>query len=61
MENTVESKPKRRRFSVGTLVESTNDAVNIAAHKFIVRVRYIADKGCIDDYIIEGPRQHLRE
>jgi hypothetical protein len=61
MENIIESKPKRRRFTVGTLVESTNEAVNSAAHKFIVRVRYITGQGCIDDYIIEGPRQYLRE
>jgi hypothetical protein len=58
MEHT--PKKKRRRFLMGTLVEST-DIVNKAAHKFVVRVRYYANYSVTSDYVIEKNRRYLRE
>ena len=56
----MEAKVKRRRFLMGTLVEST-DIVNKAAHKFVVRVRYYSNYTVSSDYIIEKQRRYLRE
>lgn len=57
-------KTKRRRFHVGTLVESSTDVVNRAAHKFVVRVRYYTDSFNYSrntDYVIIRERKYLRE
>lgn len=55
-----ELKPKRRRFIVGTFVEST-DILNKVAHKFIVKVRYYSNYTRNTDYVITGERRYLRE
>ncbi len=60
MSQKVTPKPKRRRFHLGTFVEST-DVLNKAAHRFVIKVRYYSDYTRNTDYVIVGPRKYLRE